>query len=96
MLLLIACAIVREPGVNTVLVTSAGLSWNLDTLSKEVTRIPRKAGIAHVDIPQAGKPPRVRNKHLHDIRGTFATRLMTATDLRDDEVADIMGWHPMR
>lgn len=84
----------RMPGVDTVLVTGAGQPWNLDTLSKEVTRIAKKAGIAHVDTPKPGQPPRIRGKHLHDIRGTFATRLMTTTDLIDEEIADIMGWSP--
>lgn len=31
------------------------------------------------------------DKHLHDCRGTFATRLM-AKGLTDEEIADIMGW----
>lgn len=30
-------------------------------------------------------------KHLHDVRGTFATRLILA-GLADAEVADVMGW----
>lgn len=31
-------------------------------------------------------------RHLHDARGTFATKLMTETDLTDQEVAGMMGW----
>lgn len=76
----------RGPGVETILVTRAGQPWNLDTLTKEVTRIAEKAGIVHVDVPEKGKPPRARRKHLHDIRGTFATRLMTTTDLTDERL----------
>lgn len=84
----------RGPGVETILVTRAGLPWNLDTLTHEVTRIAKKAGIVHVDVPEKDKPPRTRRKHLHDVRGTFVTRLMTTTDLTDEEIADIMGWSP--
>ncbi|WP_265535911.1 hypothetical protein [Sphingomicrobium astaxanthinifaciens] len=36
----------------------------------------------------------VRKKHLHDARGTFATFLMTETDLTDVEIAGVMGWSP--
>ncbi|VVT22141.1 hypothetical protein SPHINGO361_60002 [Sphingomonas sp. EC-HK361] len=28
------------------------------------------------------------------MRGTFATRLMTTTDLTNEEIASIMGWSP--
>lgn len=50
------------------LVTSAGLPWNLDTLSKEVARSAKKAGIIRVDTPEPGKPPRFRKTPLHDVR----------------------------
>ena len=34
-------------------------------------------------------------KHLHDLRGTFATNLILhGANLTDQEVADIMGWSP--
>ena len=35
-----------------------------------------------------------RAKHLHDLRGTFATRLMTVPgkELTDSQIAMIMGW----
>ena len=35
-----------------------------------------------------------RAKHLHDLRGTFATKLMTlpGKGLTDSEIAMIMGW----
>jgi hypothetical protein len=45
------------------------------------------AGIMFVD-PDSGEKKR---KHLHDVRGTFATRLILA-GLNDAEVAEIMGW----
>lgn len=49
-----------------------------------------KAGIVHVDDETGA----TRKKHLHDVRGSFATKLMTATDLTDQEIAGIMGWSP--
>lgn len=84
----------REPGVETVLVTRSGVPWHLDTLSKDVARIAKTAGIVHVEASEAGGPPVARRKHLHDVRGTFATRLMTTTDLGNEEIASIMGWSP--
>jgi integrase len=65
----------------------------LDALWKEVTHIAKNARIAHVDTRKPGKPPSIRG-NLHDIRGTFAARLMTTTDLIGEEVAEIMGWSP--
>ncbi|PCG14250.1 hypothetical protein [Sphingomonas adhaesiva] len=82
----------RAPGVDTVLVNSNGEPWNLDTLSKEVTRIAKLAGIVHVDSGGKGGTQRKRGKHLHDVRGTFVTYLMTETDLSDAEIAGIMAW----
>lgn len=48
----------------------------------------------HLEANEAGGPPVARRKHLHDVRGTFATRLMTTTDLGNEEIASIMGWSP--
>ena len=45
------------------------------------------AGTVHVDRETA----QVRKKHLHDVRRTFATRLILA-GLNDQEIAEIMGW----
>lgn len=84
----------RAPGVDTVLATARGQSRNLNTLSREVTRLAKKAGVAHVDTPKPGHAPRIRSKHLHDIRGTCATRLMTTTDLIDEEIAKQHGLPP--
>lgn len=64
---------------------------NLNTLTKEVTRIAKLAGIFHVGVDEAGRSGR-RHKHLHDARSTFATYLMTTTDLTDADIASIMGW----
>lgn len=80
----------RAPGVETVLVKAAGEPWKLDTLSKEVSRIAKLAGIEHIDAESGVR----KSKHLHDVRGSFATLLMTTTDLTDEEIADIMGWSP--
>ena len=80
----------RRPGVETVLVTKSGDPWNLDALSKAVAAVRKKAGIIHVDEETGRK----RTKHLHDVRGSYATRLMTTTDLTDQEIAEIMGWSP--
>lgn len=41
--------------------------------------------------PADGQRDRMR-KHLHDIRGTFASRLMTSTNFTDRAIAGIMGW----
>ena len=34
-----------------------------------------------------------RTKHIHDLRGTFCTKLIKK-GLSDQDVADIMGWSP--
>jgi len=62
--------------------------WNLDRLTKAVAKVRDYAGIAHVD-PETGQR---RTKHLHDARGTFATKLMLTGKLTDQEIAGLMGW----
>lgn len=81
----------RKDGVETVLVTSHGTPWTGNGLSGGFGSAVRNAGICHVD--HDGEK---RWKHLHDIRGTFATRLMTSPGLTvtDKEIASIMGWTP--
>lgn len=81
----------RKEKVNTVLVTSHGTPWTGNGLSGGFGSAVREADIHHIDHDGAK-----RWKHLHDIRGTFATRLMTAPglDLDDKQVAAIMGWAP--
>lgn len=59
-------------------------------MSKAIGKIRDELGIAYTDT-ETGQS---RKKHLHDARGTYATRLMLHTDLDDKEVADIMGWAP--
>lgn len=82
----------REEGVNTVLVNSHGRSWSGDGFGGSFNRIRDAAQIYHVDEDSGEK---IR-KHLHDVRGTFCTKLLTETDLTDREAADIMGWSPDR
>lgn len=76
----------RRNNVSKVLVTSAGNAWSSDGLGKRVGEARTKAGIVHDD----GRP-----KHLHDCRGTFATKLILL-GLTDQEAADIMAWSPAR
>jgi hypothetical protein len=48
----------------------------------------RDAGnIVHID-DETGE---ARKKHLHDVRGTFATRLIRAR-LADQEIAEVTAW----
>lgn len=78
----------RKPGVDTLLVNSRGEPWSPDSLSQLVSRVARHAGIVHCE---EGEPD--RNKHLHDIRGTFVTHLCRA-ELTDDQVANVVAWSP--
>jgi hypothetical protein len=80
----------RKPGVQTVLTTSYGEPWTGDGFGGSFNRIRDEADIAHVD-PETGVSAR---KHLHDVRGTFCTRLIVDAGLNDIEVAGIMGWAP--
>lgn len=80
----------REPGVATVLVDDGGAAWTGDRLTKAIMKVRDAADIVHID-EESGK--RIK-KHLHDARGTFATKLMISTDLTYHEIADIMGWSP--
>lgn len=80
----------RKPGVETVLVNTYGEPWSGDGFGGSFNRVRDEARIEHYD-QETGQTKR---KHLHDVRGTFCTRLLTQTDLSDREVADIMGWSP--
>lgn len=82
----------RKPGVETVLVNSVGNPWSGDGFGGSFLRVRDEANIAHVDTETGERKP----KHLHDVRGTFCTKLLTETDLTDRDVADIMGWSPDR
>lgn len=53
-----------------------GRPWTADGLSMSFGKVAAAAGI---------------DKHLHDLRGTFATRLILA-GVTDADVARVMGW----
>jgi integrase len=81
----------RAEGVNTVLVNSFGRPWSGDGFGGSFNRIRDAAGIAHRDAE--GKD---RLKHLHDVRGTFCTFLITECDLTDEEAGEVLAWSPKR
>lgn len=81
----------RKEGVETVLVNSQGRSWTVNGFGVTFSRIKGAAGIVHVDDDGVE-----RAKHLHDVRGTFCTMLLTEWHLTDQEAAEIMGWSPER
>lgn len=72
----------RASNLQTVLVNSRGLSWSGDGFSHSFNEVRDALDIRHTDG---------RKKHLHDVRGTFATRLVKL-GLSDQEIGDIMGW----
>ncbi|MES2175072.1 MAG: site-specific integrase [Pseudomonadota bacterium] len=81
----------RKAGVETVLVTSHGTPWSGNGLSGSFGKAIRETDLHHVD-----SDGEKRWKHLHDIRGTYATKLMTAPglNLTDKEIGNLMGWSP--
>lgn len=77
----------RNKRVQTVLVVN-GRPWKLDELTRAVATIrDAMGGVYHTDEDSGQR----RSKHLHDARGTYATKLMIL-GLSDDEIADVMGW----
>ncbi|MFC3175307.1 hypothetical protein ACFOD9_13685 [Novosphingobium bradum] len=80
----------RQEESKTVLVNSFGLPWTPDGFGGSFNRVRDKAKIVHID-PHSGKAIK---KHLHDVRGTFCTKLITLAKLTDQEAAGIMGWSP--
>ncbi len=92
----------RKPNVETVLVNSFGKSWTGDGLASSFHDARRRAndgaGIWHTERdPITGEEKRTP-KRLHDLRGTFATHIMTQAEevLTNTEVADRMGWSPQQ
>lgn len=79
----------RKPDVYTVLVNSKGQAWTGDGFGHSFTRVRDAAHIVHIDSETGEK----RVKHIHDIRGTFCTKLIHA-GLTNLEAAEIMGWSP--
>jgi integrase len=82
----------RKPGVETVLVNSYGESWSGDGFGTSFNRVRDEADIVHID-PESGERTK---KHLHDVRGTFCTRLLLEGKLTDVQAAEVMGWAPER
>jgi integrase len=75
----------RQEKVNTLLVNSFGRPWSGDGFGGSFNRIRDTAGINHEG----------RAKHLHDLRGTYATKLILRGET-DKDVAEVMGWSPER
>jgi hypothetical protein len=87
----------RADGVETLLVNSFGRPWTGDGFGGSFNRIRDAAGIVHTDQDSGEQ----RLKHLHDVRGTFCTKMILAgirsgEPLTDEEVGHIMGWSPER
>lgn len=80
----------RADGVNTVLVNSFGRPWSGDGFGGSFNRVRDAAGIVHRD--DEGE----RVKHLHDVRGTFCTFLITECELTDEQAGEVMAWSPKR
>lgn len=78
----------RREGVTNVLVNSFGEAWSADGFGGSFNRVRDHADICHVD-PETGER---KKKHLHDVRGTFCTKLLVEAGLSDEEAAGIMGW----
>ena len=68
------------PATDAVLTNSRGKAWTGDGLETQIIKAKAACGI---------------DKHLHDARGTFATRLRVAGMARD-EIAQVMAWEPAR
>jgi integrase len=85
----------RADGVDTVLVNSRGQPWTNGGFTGSFNTVRDKAAIQFETETDDGDPIR-KSKHLHDVRGTFCTLLLTECDLTDKEAADIMAWSPER
>lgn len=81
----------RQPGVETVLVNSHGKPWTGNSLGVSFGRLRDAAGIVHIDDEGVEHA-----LHMHDLRGTFCTMLLTEWELNDEDAADIMAWSPQR
>lgn len=76
----------RKASVDTLLVNSWGESWSADALGKRFGEVRTHAGIVHREQGEPDRP-----KHLHDVRGTYVTRLCRE-GLTDSQVAGIVAW----
>jgi integrase len=70
-------------GDGPVLLNSRGRAWTADGLENRIIKA------------KAAAEPRI-TKHLHDARGTFATRLRLDAGLTSDEIAAVMAWEKDR
>lgn len=79
----------RKTGVDTVLVNSRGESWTELGMSSSFTDARNEADISYINDDGVKQW-----KRLHDLRGTFATKLMTIPGARltDAEIAELMAW----
>lgn len=77
------------PEPTTVLTNTRGRPWTPDGLESQVVDTKGQGPT------KAGRPGAAVDKHLHDARGTFATRLRAA-GLTGPEIADILGWTEAR
>lgn len=88
----------RCEGVETVLVNGRGTSWTGDGLASSFHEARKRAnngsGIWHIERDPADGSEDKTQKRLHDLRGTFATRIMThpTARLSNKEIANLMGW----
>jgi integrase len=78
----------RSPGMTSLLVNHHGQSWRDYNLDIGFRLVRDTCGIGHLDARTGDYIP----KTLHDLRRTYATRLMTRSHLSDEEVATILGW----
>lgn len=85
----------RKPGVETVLVGTFGGPLAPATVTAQFNKYRNLAnGGAGIVHKAEFDDEQDRAKHLHDLRGTFATKLMTlpGAGLSDSQIAMIMGW----
>ena len=80
----------RAEGVDTILVNSFGQAWCGDGFGGSFNRVRDKADNHYMD-PETDER---RKKHLHNVKGTFCTKLITLAKLSNQEAAEIMGWSP--
>jgi integrase len=78
----------RKEGVRTLLVNVDGSPWKYSQIDYQLRTLRRACSITRPNL-KSGKPT---EKHLHDFRGTFATRLFETTDFLDAEIARLLGW----
>lgn len=72
----------RNRGASTVLVHAFGGSWTPASFGHAFGLVRDRLDVRHTDG---------RKKHLHDVRGTYATRLVLL-GLSDQQIGDILGW----